>query len=46
MLKLLDVHVEEPKWILIVGSTGLALNILVLSFLHGGKYAPDLEVFR
>ncbi|KAG8667056.1 hypothetical protein FPOAC1_011878 [Fusarium poae] len=29
-----DVHVQEPKWILIVGSAGLALNILVLSFLH------------
>ncbi|CAG7560206.1 unnamed protein product [Fusarium equiseti] len=29
-----NVHVEEPKWILIVGSAGLALNILVLSFLH------------
>ncbi|GKU19255.1 unnamed protein product [Fusarium langsethiae] len=29
-----DVHVQEPKLILIVGSAGLALNILVLSFLH------------
>ncbi|KAJ4015663.1 hypothetical protein NW752_006584 [Fusarium irregulare] len=29
-----NVHVEEPKWILIVGSAGLALNLLVLSFLH------------
>jgi Co/Zn/Cd efflux system component len=32
-----DVHVQEPKWILIVGSAGLALNILVLSFLHGER---------
>ncbi|ESU16384.1 hypothetical protein SNK03_009575 [Fusarium graminearum] len=36
-----NVHVQEPKWILIVGSAGLALNILVLSFLHEHDHGHD-----
>ncbi|EKJ77541.1 hypothetical protein FPSE_02291 [Fusarium pseudograminearum CS3096] len=33
-----DVHVQEPKWILIVGSAGLALNILTTSSHHEHRH--------
>lgn len=36
------VAIERPKLVLIIGAVGLALNVLVLSFLHGELDATQL----
>lgn len=39
-MRLTGPDVQNPQLILIVGSVGLALNMLVLSFLHGKRTTP------
>jgi Co/Zn/Cd efflux system component len=45
-MRLTRPDVENPQLILIVGSVGLALNMLVLSFLHGERTTPRPHLER
>lgn len=45
-MRLTRLDVENPQLILIVGSVGLALNMLVLSFLHGERTTPRPHLER